>query len=100
AVGEIRTTDVASAEHGDETVDDHRLVVHAAIEPPALDDELYELRGKRWLAGAERVEDPHLDLRVGVGGAQQPVLVLERDVVQQQPHPYSTIGSREQPLRH
>jgi len=92
---EVLVADVAPAEDRDTAVDGEGLVVHAAVEPRELAQEVE--RPAQAAPLQRRVEDADLDVRVLVEQRQHVVAPAHVDVVQQQPHPHPAIGRRVQP---
>ena len=60
----IDVTDIAAADDRRRIVDDHQLVVHAAVDPAEVEDEVED--GP--VPDCERVEQTDLDIGVGIEG--------------------------------
>ena len=96
---EIRVADVAAADDGRRVVDDERFVVHAPIQARSVDHELADLREDRWIARLERIEKPHLDVRMRVERVEHVLGVARIEIVHQQAHAHAAVGGGEQVLR-
>ena len=87
---EVFVADVAAADQRDPAVDDPRLVVHAVVD---AEETLHHFQQAPHAAAvAERVVQPHLDVRVRVQRQQRRVEPLGIDVVEQQAHAHATLG--------
>ena len=97
---EIGVADIAAADDGDVAVHDERLVVHAPVEPVRIQQELGGPGEQGRFLRGERVEQPHLDVRMGIQRVEHVDRPSGVDVVHQQAHAHAAIRRRQQPLRH
>src|SRR6185312_11008558 len=97
---EIRIADIAPADDRHVAIGDERLVMHAAVEPVRVEQELGGLGQHRRLLGGERIEQAHFDVRVGIQRIEQVDRIACIDVVHQQAHAHAAVRRGQQPLRH
>jgi hypothetical protein len=91
---EVLVADVTAADDADPTIGGVGLVVHAAVQPPEVD----QVAQRPPAPLAEGIEQPHLDVGLGLQRGQQRVHALGVVVVEQQPHPHAALGRAVQRL--
>ncbi|MCY1505275.1 hypothetical protein D9M68_394780 [compost metagenome] len=92
AAQEVLVREVAPAGDGHGAVGDEQLVVHAVVEPPEIAEELQPAQRRVIARVHERVEQPHLRVRLGGQPEQQAVHAGGVEVVEQQPHAHPAPG--------
>ena len=93
---EILVSNVAAAGDAQLVVGDENLVVHAAVEADVFAQRLPAFHEKIGAAGVEGIEQPHLDVGVGIRGGEPKLLVGGVDVVDQQAHAHPAFGGGQQ----
>ena len=84
----IDVTDIAAADDRRRIVNDHQLVVHAAVDAAKIEDEVKN--GP--VPVGERVEQADLDIGVGIEGGLNGIAGLVVGIVDEEPHPDPAIG--------
>ena len=84
----IDVADIAAADDRRRIVGNHQLVVHAAVDPAEVDNEVES--GPAPVG--ERVEQTDLDVGVGIEGGDDGVAGLVVGIVDEEPHPDPAIG--------
>jgi len=84
----VDVTDIAAADDRRSIVDNHQLVVHAAVDPAEVEDEVES--GPAPVG--ERVEQTDLDIGVGIEGGLSGIAGLVVGIVDEEPHPDPAIG--------
>jgi hypothetical protein len=84
----VDVTDIAAADDRRSIVDNHQLVVHAAVDPAEVEDEVES--GPAPVG--ERVEQTDLDIGVGIEGGLNGIAGLIVGIVDEEPHPDPAIS--------
>ncbi len=94
---EVLVADVPAAENRGDAVGDELLVVHAAVHAREAGEQLAQAVEPR--AVDVGIEDPDLDVLMGVEARDQLVFLFERaPVVEEHAHPYAAIGGGDQTI--
>ena len=84
----VDVTDIAAADDRRRIVSNHQLVVHAAVDPAEVDNEVES--GPTPVG--ERVEQTNLDIGVSIEGGFNGIAGLVERIVDEEPHPDPAIG--------
>jgi len=95
---EVFVADVAAADDCQAAVGDPRLVVHAAVGAEGSQHQLERARD-RALAHAAGIEQPELDVAMGVERQEDAVAAARVDVVDQDAHAHATVGGSDDLVR-
>ena len=87
--------DIASAEKRNRVVGDHQLVVHAVVQAVEVTDQVEDPRGP----AHEGVEQPDLDIRMGVQTGEDFIASVDVDIVDEKTHAHTAIRAAQQGLR-
>ena len=85
----IDVADIAAADDRRRIVGNHQLVVHAAVDPAEVDNEVES--GPAPVG--ERIEQTDLDIGVGIEGGDNRIAGLVVGIVDEEPHPDPAVGS-------
>ena len=83
----IDVADVAAADDGRRTVSNHQLVVHAAVDPAEVENEIKN----RPAPVGEWVEQTDLDIGVGIESGFDGIAGLVEGIIDEEPNPDATI---------
>ena len=94
AAVEVLVAEIASADDRDRVVGHPQLVVHAAVKPLGIAQELEQASDSGLAAGHEWIEQPRLDARNQGRRATYEIAICGMDIVEQDAHSYTAFGGR------